>query len=398
MALLALISTGGYSVEILDVRVSSTRLQPILTGLIAASTLRLALSMDWRNFALLIFSFSISVLIAEFILRAIDESPLVQQALIQIHRPSDIYEYELLPDAEGIGTLGEKISINSQGMRDTAMNSGDRRPSISVIGDSFTFGMGVDLEETFTKQLQTQLRGRSPDINVLNYGVIGYSLWQYLEVLDRRVATRGTDLVIVALFLDDVLAPSPPQNIVPQNPFAASSADDFHGSSLWNVLRNAARRLTAKYRHLWGYEYMKGIENRKLYIGEQHPDHPYYKAQTGRLDEALYTALEGAIERLSRWSIRHQTSMLVAYIPDASQLHEPLRQDINRRIADLLAGLDLPFLDLTPAFEAQPDLRPLYLFPLDAHNSAAGHLLIAEQLAAHPLVRAVADSARPSSH
>ena len=73
--------------------------------------------------------------------------------------------------------------------------------------------------------------------------------------------------------------------------------------------------------------------------------------------------------------------MLAIHIPDASQLHEPQRQDINGFLASATAQAAIPFVDLTREFELAADPRLLYLFPLDAHTSAAGHEVIARTLA-----------------
>ncbi len=152
-ALLVLIITGGYEVESLGVKITSTRLQPIMIGLIGATVLRLAIWVGPANSSLTVISVAAGLGLAEITLRGLGDTPLVQPALTQIHRSSDIYGYELVPDAQGIGTLGERISINSLGMRDDAMNILDGGDRIAIVGDSFTFGMGVEWEESFVKQL-----------------------------------------------------------------------------------------------------------------------------------------------------------------------------------------------------------------------------------------------------
>lgn len=72
--------------------------------------------------------------------------------------------------------------------------------------------------------------------------------------------------------------------------------------------------------------------------------------------------------------------LLVFLIPDVAQLHYPEWQVINRRIEEMCRALGIRFLDLTPSFEASPDVMDLYLLPGDAHTSPEGHELIAAEL------------------
>ena len=388
VALLALLITGGYSVELMGLKISSNSILPVASGLIVGILLRVAVAIGPAMSALVAVSSIFALGLVEFALRVLN-LPLAQPALTQIHRGSDIYGYELIPDTRGVGTLGENISINSLGMRNETVSSLPNRKAIAMLGDSFTFGMGVELAQTFTKQLQSQLSGQGDSVDVLNFGVIGYQLWQYLELLDRRVPGHDVNLVIVALFMDDIISPLPPETLIARNPFAEQRSDKFDRLYLWNMLRNISTRLDTRYRYQRGHDYLLGIQERKAYIGGRKADHSYYKAQTGQLDGTIYADLGTAIRRLANWSRQHHIPLLAALIPDASQLNEPDRQDVNRRLADLMEAVNLPFLDLTPAFEAQRDPQSLFLFPLDAHTSPQGHRLIARQLADHDLVRSV---------
>jgi len=52
----------------------------------------------------------------------------------------------------------------------------------------------------------------------------------------------------------------------------------------------------------------------------------------------------------------------------------------SRRLAEICAQLDIPYIDPTPVFRAHPS--PAYLFSKrDAHWSPAGHRLVAETVA-----------------
>ncbi len=77
---------------------------------------------------------------------------------------------------------GEKASHNSQGFRGTreiAVEGTRRR--IVAIGDSFTYGLGVEDDETFAARLGVLLGG-----DVANLGVNGYGVDQAILMWERE--------------------------------------------------------------------------------------------------------------------------------------------------------------------------------------------------------------------
>jgi len=384
--ILALIVTGGYQFELFGITLSSNRIDPLAIGLMTAGGLRLALHLGPGNSALVFTSCLLAMGLAEVCVRVLSPA-MAQPGLVQIHQPSDTYGFELAPGSVGQGMLGEDISINPQGARDAPFTDKRNNKRIVAIGDSFTFGIGVELEDSYVKQLESMLRETDKNVEVLNLGVGSYNFWHYLEVLNNRVVDLVPDLVIIGFYLDDLSVPGHPQTVIPHNPFEQRVHDDFTASALWNLIRNLMTRLEARYRHRRGYEYLAGIEERKNYIGGRKPDHIFYRLQTGSMDPGLYRAFGEAVDKLAAWSIRENVPVVVVFIPDASQINEPIRQSVNRTVASEMARVGIEFVDATPIFEAQPDARPLYLFPLDAHTSPSGHALIAQVLAQNATVR-----------
>jgi lysophospholipase L1-like esterase len=56
--------------------------------------------------------------------------------------------------------------------------------------------------------------------------------------------------------------------------------------------------------------------------------------------------------------------------------------EIQRRLRDLAADLEVPFLDLTEAFRAHSAAGEQLVFPIDGHWNPAGHRLAAQEIAA----------------
>ncbi len=73
-----------------------------------------------------------------------------------------------------------------------------------VVGDSFTFGTSLVFDDTFPKRLERIMNYRSsgPKVEVLNYGIPGYSSAHEVELVKRAVS-RQADLIVVELTLND---------------------------------------------------------------------------------------------------------------------------------------------------------------------------------------------------
>ena len=94
-----------------------------------------------------------------------------------------------------------RVNTNSDEMRDAEVKP--KQPGefrVAVLGDSFTWGVGVAYGERFTEVVERI----EPQINVFNFGVSGFSPIQYLLKLDR-VFTLNPDYVVVALCLGNDL-------------------------------------------------------------------------------------------------------------------------------------------------------------------------------------------------
>jgi len=379
-AVVALLASGGYVLDLGFWRITSHRLGPLLRLLLPLLLLRLWLAVGWRNLLLLLASSALGLGLAELAVRAL-APPLAEPNMVQIHRPSAEFDWELVPGSGGVGVLGETIRINAAGFRDVdrplAKPPGTFR--IAVIGDSFTFGMGVELSETFHQALAARLAAEYPQVEVLGFGVAGYQLWQHLELLRRRVLDYDPDVVVLALFLDDIektRAPHGDPAWQPHNPFAELLPAVQSPSRLWTLLGNLYRLLEVRYRYRRGVDYLQGIEERKRSV-----DGFYRQVQAGTLPAPVYRDYARTLGEFVAAVRGHGARCLLAYIPDASQLHEPERQHINAFIGQLAAEFRVNLVDFTPLFEAVDDPRNLYLFPLDAHTSTAGHALMARALA-----------------
>lgn len=99
-------------------------------------------------------------------------------------------------------------STNAQGFRgeesyEVPKARGRRR--VLMLGDSFTFGMGVDDHETAPARLEAGLRQvcRDPRIQVVNTGVPSYGTSQELAMLEHYGLPLDPDVVVLGVFSND---------------------------------------------------------------------------------------------------------------------------------------------------------------------------------------------------
>lgn len=123
--------------------------------------------------------------------------------------PDAEFGSSLIPGATGWFTQEGRafVSINAAGFRDREheLSRDAATLRIALLGDSFTEGRHVELEETFGAVAERvlasceSLDGRRPEI--LNFGVSGYGTAQALLLLRNRVVAYEPDWVVLAFFV-----------------------------------------------------------------------------------------------------------------------------------------------------------------------------------------------------
>ncbi len=158
--------------------------------------------------ALILFGllFGLAFLEAGFRILYPDPSPKLINQGLQFH---ETYGLAFTPGVEGWNTSlrGEYsayVKINNKGLRGQAYEYD--KPNdvyrILILGDSFTAGLQVPEEKTFAKLLETQLQRRYPQtkFQVINAGVIGYGTDNQLAYFTHEGYKYQPDLVLLAFF------------------------------------------------------------------------------------------------------------------------------------------------------------------------------------------------------
>jgi lysophospholipase L1-like esterase len=99
---------------------------------------------------------------------------------------------------------GPSIAVNSLGFREREIpaKSADRY-RIAIVGDSFTWGQGIEERERFSNLIEAFLGSR---YEVLNFGIPGNNLPNHVEVLGQALKV-SPDFVLLQLYINDFEMP-----------------------------------------------------------------------------------------------------------------------------------------------------------------------------------------------
>ena len=132
----------------------------------------------------------------------------------KVFEDSDYTPWKLKPNTSdrlisGIGNeYNVLITINSYGLRDSEIYPEEivTKTIIGVIGDSFTFGSGVESKDTYPKKLEKMLNLESEKFRVINMGRADGSLTtdvQYLY-LKKKGLDFNPKIIILGYFTNDI--------------------------------------------------------------------------------------------------------------------------------------------------------------------------------------------------
>ncbi len=365
-------------------------------------------------------STALSLLAAEVALRAFAPRrtyEVLTNTYPAMFEPSEVMPYRLRKNYSGRLAnvdFDTSIHINSRGHRGAEFidAKGDRR-RLLVIGDSFTFGWGVNDDDTYPAQLQKRLNSLTPDSNVevVNAGfAAGYSPDTYYLYLKNEGLALEPDAIVVSLFIG--------------NDFDSDAAfenewvqTDARGLPL--SIRNRNSRVVDNYLVPWPIpvRYRTPVLSRlhvyqglfdiwweisprlkswmfmstTVYADEQgsvEDQVPYnYRLRYADRTETVFKRVTTLLHAMQQLAAEGDVPLFVMVIPEPSQLNEGsyagLPVDLEKPQKQLRTFFDargLKHLDLLPVLRKQRSAGTVVYFPNDGHFTSDGNRLAAESL------------------
>ncbi len=266
----------------------------------------------------------------------------------------------------------ETSRTNALGLRGAEV--APKRPGmlrILAIGDSFTYGHGVQNDETYPAVVAALLRARGHDVEVLNAGVPGYNTDQAYTWALRDGLALAPDLVLVGVHCSDV--------------------SDNYESSLYDVDGDRLVRRETERTRMYRLGSVVGLiprvvrESRTfdlLVASLEWHDAPDARPTVADLDAWSQRKIRLEVADLARRAAAHDAAIAVVLMP-CKQALAAGAPDPYGSLAREIAVAGVPVLASAAAIagaDAARDLRTLF-FRDDPHLTADGNRALARAVA-----------------
>jgi lysophospholipase L1-like esterase len=268
--------------------------------------------------------------------------------------------------------------INAQGLRGPVVTA-EKPPGefrLLSVGDSFTFGDGVEDGETFTAQLEPLLNAGTPSeasggpvVRTINAGVSGANTRHEVAWLKHFAPRLDPDLVLIVFYINDAYD---------DERFGMLTSGGAAGAFHLNAQSSDAA--------LWSVRFLENRLGRYLLsrkvVG-------IYKAQfsdrpmlPGLLSGHDWGGSRVALAEARRWADTAGVKLALVIFPELHALNasHPFTS-IHRTVRNFGERVGIPTLDLLPTFLGHKP-RELWVHLSDHHPNATAHAMAAESIAA----------------
>jgi hypothetical protein len=292
---------------------------------------------------------------------------IVSEAAAQIYVAKIAKQGKLFEPDEQLGWIPlpnltlERINPDGEPWRIVTDDRSVRGPStwqpgktrVLMVGDSFVFGEGVDIEERF----DTLLAQAMPDLSIVNIGVMGYGPdQQLLRSRQWRDDLRKGDILMLVTYGNDFFDISKPRHSGRSKPWIEDEAGDIvvhePDFSFMDFARN--------------YSYILYMIARQMSFG---------------ISDETQERLESAGDLYQRWVLEETQALLERGVRVVVVHHGDRQFDLPFDIAAMWASL---CSQVSGCLALDPKLSGLprdAVFLKDGHWNAGGHRLAAEQIA-----------------
>jgi lysophospholipase L1-like esterase len=338
------------------------------------------------NLAVFAVALSFAFALGEVVLRLAVDLPLARRLPEVRYNTHPIRRFSLEPNQQAY-TYGAPATILSNGLRSNGVDTGPRAESAPVIialGDSFTFGLGVNDDQTWPARLESALRKNlNEEVRVLNAGTISYGVFQQLDQLKELVRAERPVIVIHALYWNDFMNAAPPR----PDEGSALTADGYF---VWDGLGSEGlRSRLAELSNRSALLYTLKSVVRTVVRGEANATSAYGRQYTAFVKEGLgsqdQAVLRDFYANLNALAEQENFAVFSMVLPVIDIVGEPGPENHAYPLAvrELLGNLGIPFVDGFELWGQRAMGRDQFLPQgADAHLDASGYSAVADAIAA----------------
>jgi lysophospholipase L1-like esterase len=243
--------------------------------------------------------------------------------------------------------MNTTVKINSDGMRDREYHvTKNNSYRIIALGDSLTFGWGVEEEDSYSSLLEKEINKRYP-AEIINFGAGNYNTVQEVNLFLEKGLKYKPDKVVLFYFINDA-------EITPQKSklwfLGYSQLITFYWSRI-NAFINknfSSKSFSEFYSNLYRESYEGWIKSRE------------------------------ALLLLKNICEKEDIYLQVILLPELHDVNNEIFKGVYNKIADFLMENDIDYLNLAPLFKGRKNPMELWVSYDDAHPNELAHKKIAE--------------------
>lgn len=395
----------------------------------------MGLKTSWRlNVILVAISvllvFGLSLLVDRF-LGKLHPAPKISGRMELIFPPGNVQDFRTVD-------FTYTASINSIGLRDREIaQDKDGKYRILAIGDSFVYGWGVNLEDTWLKIAEKKLQEQGYNVEMDNCGKPGSGPPFYADLAEKVIPLLKPDMVLVVMLQGDDLAASGPEGLKPAKNWIVQRIQAMYPNLTWLIEERGRKAEGEPEAHQSGPPSHSTIEDNrrfsaitaKNFLDKMSADE---RARFDALEEKVKTAfihgdlnaymidlalknpkfytftlnlddswIQGCMDRMAGQLVRikdvarrHGAKVVVLSIPPGMYVNENAVKNIHRVGYDISPDMitsdapdrairtacehaGLPFHEVTQAFKDKRNDPDLF-YELDYHLNAKGHRMYAD--------------------
>ncbi len=241
------------------------------------------------------------------------------------------------------------VSINSDGLRDKEY-SVEKTDAYRIIalGDSLTFGWGVEHDKTFQNILEEKVSQSRP-VEVINFGTGNYNTEQEVNLFFEKGLKYNPDKVVLFYFINDA-------ELTPEKSALWFLGYSHFISLYWSKINSLLNNVFAS----------KSFK--EFYSALYADDHQgWLNAKNALLDLKHYCD-ENSIE------------LQVVVLPELHDTDNIIFNEINDKISGFLEQSEIDHLNLANLFQGHPNQFDLWVSYDDAHPNDVAHGRIAQSV------------------
>ena len=243
--------------------------------------------------------------------------------------------------------MGVDVAINSDSFRDEEYAAErSEKYRIAVLGDSLTFGWGVEKNDTFEVLLEGMLSESRPT-EMINFGHGNYNTEQQVNLFKEKGLKYNPDKVVVFYFIND------------------AEVTPVRSNWLWVAKLRSVTFLWSRIRGL------------------------LTRSDSGQTFESFYSALyedgqpgflvvKEAFIELHGITEERGIELQVILLPELHNLVDYPFSAEYAKVGAFLQENGIDYIDLTDSFRGYEDTTELWVAMDDAHPNALAHRMIAE--------------------